>query len=153
MDDLEQRLCRAWDIVEGKREQKVAVNMAQDVDSCIYDGFFDSQDKRLMSVVRAARPEELGEGMNLAFGDQRLTALFPLYKARNYPAALTGEERAAWERFRQQRLMDGGQHSRMAKFFTRLQDIAATGTLTSDEQYLLEELQLYAQSILPEPAE
>jgi exodeoxyribonuclease-1 len=150
MTDLEQRLCKAWDILESERPEQVSfVQSEQDVDSCIYDGFFDTHDKRNMSVVRAARPEELGEGLNLTFHDKRLAALLPLYKARNHPKAMTGEERAAWEQFRQQKLMGGGQHSRMAKFFGRLQEIATKGDITDNQRYLLEELQLYAQSIMP----
>jgi exodeoxyribonuclease-1 len=149
-NDLAQRLCQAWEILEADREQTQLVSAEYDVDSCIYDGFFDAQDKRLMSVVRAAAPQELGEGLNLTFKDQRLKALLPLYKARNYSAALTSEERAEWESFRQQRLLGGGQQSRMARFFSRLQEIATAGNLTSEQQYLLEELQLYAQSIMPE---
>jgi exodeoxyribonuclease-1 len=153
MPDLEQRLCKAWDILEAERPEQVSfVTSEQDVDGCIYDGFFDSHDKRNMSVVRAARPEELGEGMGLSFHDKRLEALLPLYKARNYPKALTGEEREQWEKFREQRLIGGGQHSRMAKFFARLQELAK-GELTGEKQYLLEELQLYAQSIMPTPDE
>lgn len=150
MKDLAKRLCKAWEIIEDGREQTSLVGNAQDVDSCIYDGFFETADKQKMSVVRAARPEELGESLGLKFKDQRLSSLLPLYKARNYPQALTSEERMEWESFRRERLLGGGKQSRMAKFFTRLQDLANTGNLTGEQQYILEELQLYAQSIMPE---
>lgn len=150
MHDLEQRLCKAWDILEAERPEQVSfVANEQDVDGCIYDGFFDTHDKRNMSVVRAARPEELGEGLGLNFHDKRLDALLPLYKARNYAKALTGDERIAWEQFCYNKLMGGGQQSRMAKFFNRLQELAAKPETTDAQRYLLEELQLYAQSIMP----
>lgn len=148
MTDLEERLCKAWEIMEGKREQTHLVSVEQDVDGCMYNGFFDSQDKQAMRVVRAARPEELGD-LGLSFRDQRLTAMLPLYKARNYPKLLRNEERATWETFCEQRLLGGGQHSRMAKFFARLQEISARDDLPSHQQYLLEELRLYAESIMP----
>lgn len=147
--DLEERICKAWEIMEANRDQGKLINTSQDVDACMYDGFFEAQDKQAMRVVRAAAPEELGS-LDLHFKDQRLPALLPLYKARNYPKNLTDEERQAWERFRSHRLLNGGQHSAMAKFFTRLQDIAATGGLTGHQEYLLEELRLYAESIMPE---
>jgi exodeoxyribonuclease I len=148
MEDLEGRLYKAWQIMESNREQTNLVNTEQDVDGSMYQGFFDSSDKQSMRVVRAATPEELGD-LGLHFRDQRLPSLLPLYKARNYPKSLTGEERAEWERFCEHKLLSGDQHSRMAKFFNRLQEISAWEGLTGHQKYLLEELHLYAQSIMP----
>jgi exodeoxyribonuclease-1 len=147
MPDLEQRLLKACDILD-QRTQTTLVGIDKDVDNCIYDGFFDNQDKQAMRVVRAAVPEEVGD-LGLDFHDNRLTALLPLYKARNFPQALTSEEREAWEQFCRHKLLDGGQHSRMAQFYDRLQRIATRDNLTSHQQYLLEELRLYAESIMP----
>lgn len=153
MTDLEERLCKAWEILENDSPAQTSlISTDKDVDNCIYDGFFSNEDKQAMRVVRAARPEELGS-LDLHFNDQRLSALLPLYKARNYPKALTSEERTEWERFCERKLLAGGQHSRMAQFFTRLQEIAARDTLTPHQQYLLEELRLYAESIMPVNAE
>lgn len=147
MPDLEQRLLKACDILD-QHVQTTLVSTDKDVDNCIYDGFFDNQDKQAMRVVRAADPAELGD-LGLRFKDQRLTALLPLYKARNFSKVLTSEERAEWEQFCRRKLLDGGQHSRMAQFYNRLQQIAARDNLTSHQQYLLEELRLYAESIMP----
>lgn len=147
MPDFEQRLLKACDILE-KHTQTSLVSTDKDVDNCIYDGFFDNQDKQAMRVVRAAQPEELGD-LGLEFHDNRLSALLPLYKARNFPKALTSEEREEWEQFCRRKLLDGGQHSRMAQFFNRLQQIAARDNLTAHQEYLLEELRLYAESIMP----
>lgn len=149
MHDLEERLCKAWEIMESAREQTSLVNTDQDVDSCIYNGFFEGEDKQKMRVVRVADPAELSN-LDLHFKDQRLTALLPLYKARNYPKQLSSEERQEWENHCRQKLLGGGQHSRMAKYFTRLQEIVAEGKLTGHQEYLLEELRLYAESIMPE---
>ncbi len=149
--DFKEKLCRAWEILETK-DQASLLTTEYDVDTCMYDGFFSPEDKQSMRVVRAARPEELGEGLNLHFKDDRLTNLLPLYKARNYPAALTSEEREVWERFCAQKLIGGGTHSRMATFMNRLQELAAKEGLTSHQEYLLQELQLYAESVMPEPA-
>lgn len=148
MKDLKERLYKAWEIMENKREQTRLVTTEQDVDSRIYQGFFDNRDKQAMRVVRAAQPEELGT-LDLSFTDQRLSALLPLYKARNYPKSLSSDGHAHWERFREQRLLGGGPHSRIAKFYERLQEIAARDNLTAHQHYLLEELRLYAESIMP----
>lgn len=152
MPDLEDRLCEAWKIMDEGREQTALVTVESDVDGCMYQGFYGNEDKQSMRVVRAAQPEELSN-LGLHFKDQRLGALLPLYKARNFQHALSADERAEWDRFCETKLLHGGQHSRMAQFFSRLQEIAAAGNLTGHQEYLLEELRLYAESIMPSSAE
>ncbi|MET0779480.1 MAG: exodeoxyribonuclease I [Candidatus Saccharimonadales bacterium] len=148
--DLAGKLCKALEIMESKKQaQPALVSTEYDVDTAIYDGFFSPADKPAMSVVRAAAPEELSS-LGLKFKDQRLEALLPLYKARNYPKHLSSEEYEEWERFRANRLMSGGQHSQLAKYLARLQDVIAKGGLTGHQEYLIEELKLYAESIMPE---
>jgi exodeoxyribonuclease-1 len=100
-----------------------------------------------MPAVRTAKPEALG-ALKDKLRDERLRSLLPLYKARNYPASLSADERAAWDAFCKQQLFEGGQASRLAKYFARLGELAE-GKLTSEQQYILEELQLYGQSIVP----
>ena len=46
--------------------------------------------------------------------------------------------------------MQGGTQSKLAKYFERLQTVAADRELTDHQHYLLEELKLYAESIVPE---
>lgn len=152
MPGFEERLYKALEIMDKDRVQTSLMSAEQDVDAAMYDNFLNNADKQAMRVVRAADATELGD-LGLSFQDHRLTALLPLYKARNYPRALTAEERAEWEAFRGRRLLGGGQHSRMAKFFARLQEIAMRDGLTSHQAYLLEELRLYAESIMPEGIE
>ena len=148
MGDFAERLCAADELLE-KKQQITLVSTDKDVDSCMYDGFYGQADKNALRVVRAAEPHELGT-LGLRFDDQRLGALLPLYKARNYPKSLTPEERETWEAFRARKLFDGGPQSKLAKYFTRLQDVATKGGLTGHQQYLLEELKLYAESIMPD---
>lgn len=138
---------QALEILEKANRARFA-NADEDVDGKLYDGFVGEGDKTKMSVVRAARPTEIA-GLDLVFQDRRLQELFPRYKARNFPYALQDEERIAWEKFREERLLGGGQTSRLAKFFDRLAALAQTEGLTPEKQYLLEELQLYGQSIMP----
>jgi exodeoxyribonuclease-1 len=117
------------------------------VDERLYDGFVDNADKATMQAARAAEPATLGQ-LAATFHDSRLQSLLPLYKARNYPKTLTAEERAAWEEFCRKKLLGGGEDSRLAKYFARLKELTE-GKLTSEQQYLLEELQLYGESIVP----
>ena len=130
------------------RQQAELVPHEQQVDGQLYDNFIDSADKNVMSAVRAAAPDEL-DSFGPSLRDQRLKALLPLYKARNYPSDLNTEERAAWERFCMQRLTAGAQQSRLAKYFARLQELAAAPGTTKNQHYALEELRLYGESIIP----
>lgn len=129
-----------------QKEQGRLFTDERDVDERLYDGFFSATDKTEMRKVRAAKPGELS---NLTIkGDERLSQLLPLYKARNYPTELTVEERRAWDAYCRQRLQSGGAKSRLAQFAKNLQTAAETYAGNDEKQYLLEELQLYAESIV-----
>ncbi|HET7320552.1 MAG TPA: exodeoxyribonuclease I [Candidatus Saccharimonadales bacterium] len=147
------KLFKAVALMDAEREklQTALVGDETTVDGKLYDNFFDRHDKDLMRVVRGAKPDELS-GLNLGFHDNRLDALLPLYKARNYPQALTTEERVKWDAFVQSKLFAGGTSSRLAGYLARLQTLAA-GNVTDAQRYLLEELELYGMSIVPAEAE
>lgn len=130
------------------QQQASFLQDVQEVDAQLYDGFIGTADKTKLGVVRAASPEELAS-LDLTFSDKRLTALLPLYKARNFSKFLSDEERAAWEQYRERKLLGGKQNSRLARFFNRLAELAARPNLSAKDQYILEELQLYGQSIMP----
>jgi len=119
-----------------------------DVDGRLYDSFFANEDKSKLTMVRAADGESIGS-LDVPFKDARLEALLPLYKARNYPKSMSDEDRVKWEQFREHKLLGGGQASRAAKYFARLAELAKNPDLSGGQQYILEELQLYGQSILP----
>lgn len=140
-------LVKAVDLLDERQQRKYATP-TKDVDRQIYDGFFQEGDKQASRVVRAASPDELSD-LGVTFKDDRLTQLVPLYKARNYPENLTTEERASWERFRYGRLLGGGQESKLALFFKRLEQLANDPAIAETKMFLLEELQLYGQSIIP----
>jgi exodeoxyribonuclease-1 len=145
--DFVANVVRARDLLDDERGEHWS-REAVDADGALYDGgFFDDNDRQLMGTVRAAKPTELGE-LESRFHDQRLQTLLPRYKARNFSAQLTDEERAAWEEHRHHFLLDGGQDSRLGKFMKRLAELAESEA-GSDKRYLLEELQLYAESIMP----
>jgi len=151
MKDLRERLLKALQIMD-KHRQATFLTDIKDVDNQLYDGFIGDTDKTTMSVVRAADKSEIGS-LNLTFKDDRLNTLFPLYKARNYPQSLNPEEREIWEKFRYNKLVGGGEKSALSRYFIRISEIAKRPNLTSSQQYLLEELQLYGESIMPEPVD
>lgn len=147
--ELYQKLLEAIKILDKQRQVGLVADELE-VDSQLYDGFIGDQDKTAMSVVRAADADEVA-GLDMIFKDERLNKLLPLYKARNFPAGLSSEERAAWEQFRSRRLLGGGTSSLASRYFARIAELAQAPHLTGEQRYLLEELQLYGESILPAP--
>jgi exodeoxyribonuclease-1 len=141
------KLMQALEIMDKQQQTRLLEN-EQHVDGQLYDGFLGDTDRTKLRIVRAADPKELTT-QALSFSDKRLVAMLPLYKARNFPKTLDDEERLSWERYREQKLVLGGQQSRLNRYMKRLAELDAKPDLTGDQRYLLEELQLYAQSIMP----
>jgi exodeoxyribonuclease-1 len=110
-----------------------------DVEDKLYDGFLNDKDKAKMSAVRSASAEELAD-FHPIFLDERLEELLLRYKARQFPESLADDERKAWEIYRAQKL-----GAALPGYLKQLQALAASGADT----YLLEELQLWAESIVP----
>ena len=147
LPELVANIVRARNLLDDERGEEWSKEVS-DADAALYaGGFFDDNDKRLSSVIRAAKPSELSE-LRADLHDQRLRDLLPRYKARNFAGSLTDEERADWEKYRYHLLMDGGAESGLAKFMHQLGTLAGTEA-GQDKRYLLEELQLYAESIMP----
>lgn len=146
MPEVAANIVRARDLLDDERGEQWS-KASPEAEAGLYDGFVDSSDKKLMSVVRAAEPRELSE-LRTDIHDQRLKDLLPRYKARNFSAQLSDEERAEWEKYRYRMLMEGGTESRLAQFMHRLGQLAEAEQDAS-RRYLLEELQLYAESIMP----
>lgn len=141
------RVLQALDILDNEQQQRFALE-DKTVDAQIYDGFVGDGDQHVMAKIRDARPEELSSFVSQC-KDKRLQQLLPLYKARNFPRKLTTEERIAWEAHRAEQLFAGGEKSRIAQYFTRLQQLAERKDLTQNQKYLLEDLRLYGESIMP----
>jgi exodeoxyribonuclease-1 len=139
-------VCKAVALMDGAREKRYS-SSSKDIDGALYDGFIADADKLKMSTVRAADPKELGEDF-ANFKDERLRQLVPRYKARNFPKQLTESEYEAWQLYRAKKL----QHdvTGLPGYFKRLQYLASQPGITPSQSYLLEEMQLYGQSILPE---
>ncbi|MGH7241534.1 MAG: hypothetical protein ACREGB_04520, partial [Candidatus Saccharimonadales bacterium] len=132
---------------ERVKSQATLVDNQLTVDSRLYDGFVGDGDKQTMRALHAAQPEELST-FATEFKDERLKNLVPLYVARNYPAQLSDQDRVVWEKFCRTKVFGDGQAGPLADYFKRLGELAEI--VSSDEKrYLLEELQLYGQSLVP----
>jgi exodeoxyribonuclease-1 len=131
-----------------KEQQARLLGTDLDADGRLYDAFVGGTDKTAMRAVQAADKKQIAD-LQITFQDERLQTLWPLYKARNFGTYLTDEERTAWERFRKRKLLGGKGDSRAARYFKRLAELAEGTSLSDQKRYLLEELQLYGQSILP----
>ena len=142
-------VCEAVELLNKTRiEQTALIADSQVVDEQLYDGFISDSDKKVSQQIVRAEPDSLSSFEN-RLQDKRLKELLPLYKARNFQNILTDEERQAWEIHCIRALTGGGGNSSLAKFSRRLNDLAEKAT-DKNKQYLLEELKLYAESILPE---
>jgi len=120
-------------------EMREPYEAGSDVEHQLYNGFGDNKDKPRMEAVRNASPEELAD-FHPDFIDERLTQLLIRYKARNYPQSLSDDERKAWEAYRAQKLQ-----STLPRYLETLQKMSQGPFDT----FILEELQLWAESIMP----
>lgn len=146
--DFTEKLRQIRRSTEKAAQLSVFEESPDEVDSKLYDGFFSDKDENLMAVIRAAAPAELSS-LDLPFSDTRLKALLPLYKARNFPEFLTDEERKNWDDYRKRKLLKGGGNSKVARFANRLQELYESSHSSAQKQYLIEELRLYVESIMP----
>ena len=125
---------------------------APDVDEDLYGGFVGNDDRRTLQRLRELQPEQLAT-KRTAFHDARLEELLFRYRAHNFPATLSDDERARWEQHRAERLHEGqGGALTLAAYFERIDTLAEAAAEAGDEraQALLEALYDYAEGIAPE---
>ncbi len=116
----------------------------KDVDAQLYDSFIGDRDKPKMAAIRAADANTLVD-LVPDFADERLPDLLLRYKGRHFAQSLSESEHTAWEVYRAARLQ-----ADLPKFTLELHRYATTNTSERD-QFLLQELQLWAESIAPAP--
>lgn len=146
--DFYTKLIAAIKILDKQSQTRLPVDES-DVDARLYDGFYNKKDELSMSVVRATDQDDVAS-LDIEFEDNRLKGLLPLYKARNFRSQLGASEIEQWEKHRQDRLFDGGESSRFSRYFKRLNELMSNQEIDADKRYLLEELQLYGESIMPD---
>ena len=144
------RIISALEIIDKEKQELYKErDLNAPAEQQMYSDFIGIFDKTVSARLRHASPGEIGDFAN-QFHDQRLRDMVPLYKARNYPKFLTADEIRAYDDYRREQLLGGGEKSRAAKYFKRLGELANKENKTLQEDYLLEELRLYGESILPE---
>lgn len=146
-----EKIIEALDIMDGTQQQRFA-GLDQHVDEQIYDGFVGDGDAQVMEQIRTASPDQLSSFIPKC-RDKRLRELLPLYKARNFPRKLTDSERQIWEAYKTKQLLDGGENSRLARYFARIEELLKRPGLSVEHKYLLEDLNLYGQSLIPSDGE
>jgi exodeoxyribonuclease I len=112
---------------------------ASDVESKLYDSFIDKKDLPRIAAVRSADASGLAD-FHPEFIDERLPELLLRYKARQFPSSLSETEQQEWEAYRSDKI-----NKALPGYLQSLAKLAADGKDT----FLLEELQLWAESIVP----
>ena len=125
-------------------ENKPEFTRSPDPEAQLYDGFLNDRDRLRAEAVRNASERELAD-FHPNFADERLPGLLLHYKARNFPKTLSGDEREMWQTWRAARIQ-----TQLPKYMAALQRFAASA-LDPGKEFIVQELQLWAESILPEP--
>ena len=131
------------DFIEKMRtenEEREEFPPAIDPESALYDGFLDNTDRTRCDAVRRATMNELAD-FHPDFHDPRLPDLLLHYKARNFAETLSESEHKKWEEYRIGRIK-----AHQNSYIKAIQEIA---TQPNSDSYILEELQLWYQSLLP----
>ena len=110
----------------------------------LFEGFVSKSDDIKIEAVRNSTDRELAD-FHPDFADERLTDLLLHYKARNFPKSLSSQEKELWEEYRVENLQ-----KMMPNFMKEFQEIANNQNLNSQEEYILEEIKLWLENILPE---
>lgn len=119
---------------------------SDDPEQQLYDGFLGERDRRLCDQIRNLTPAELAR-QQYHFDDARLEELLFRYRARNFPEALSVEEKSHWYRFCQQRLSEEacGAPNTLGQFDTEIQRFMATATPA--QQQLLQQWHAYGSEL------
>ncbi len=116
---------------------------AADAEAQLYDGFVSDGDTLNIMKVRTANAEQLAD-LHPSFIDERLEPLLLHYKARNFPKSLAEDEVKLWEEWRSARLA-----RQLPAFTKRLNELATVIASDDSKQFILQEMTLWAESILP----
>lgn len=133
--DLVDKIAAAW-------QNRPDFPKNADVEGQLYDSFTPDVDKPKINAIRNATAETLAD-FHPNFVDDRLSELLFRYKARQFPSSLSADERMAWEQFKAEKFQ-----RELPDYMARLAKIAAD-TTDSNKQFVLEELQLWVESIMP----
>jgi len=124
-----------------------------EVEGQLYSGgLFSDRDLSLMEKVRGTPPGQLGT-TRFSFEDPRLETLLFHYRARNFHATLSEEEKQRWQQESAARLTEPGESGgpRMEAYFEQIERLLDSGQLMEEQRRLLEELQAYGDKVVADP--
>lgn len=127
-------------------ENRDEFKKSPDPEAQLYDSFVSDVDKIRIEAVRNANERDLAD-FHPNFNDERLPELLLHYKARNFPKSLAKDEVLLWEKWRADRIT-----ANLPQFMKSLQKLSRT-ELDDSRQFVLQELQLWAESIMPSELE
>jgi exodeoxyribonuclease I len=114
-----------------------------DPDLSLYDGFLNDSDRNLSSAVRAAKPRDL-KSSAFKFSDERLSKLFVLYKARNFPEQMTESEKLEFEEYKLNKHINGTSGTPpLEQYLSELEKLSKT-KLSKQKLSLIESLKQWA---------
>ena len=122
-------------------ENREEFKKSPDPEAQLYDGFVSDSDKMRIEKVRSSNENELAD-FHPNFIDERLEPLLLHYKARNFPKSLSEDEVIEWEKWRSEKIT-----ANLPEFSKSLQKLSST--TDKNKLFLLKELQLWAESVLP----
>lgn len=114
---------------------------SNNVDSQLYDGFFNTTDKIAMDTINSANPENLNS-VDLTHVDERIPKLLFNYRARNFPHTLDEKEIYRWNSHRREYFETQGY-----QFMEAIESLAIKYENDEKKVRILKELVKYAQSL------
>ncbi|MCB1616320.1 MAG: hypothetical protein KDI30_09925, partial [Pseudomonadales bacterium] len=130
-------------------EERDSDRVSEDAETRLYDGFFTKADEGLFSRVRSANEQMLSSGV-LHFSDDRLQELLFRYRARNFPASLSEDERRDWQNYRRKRL--SGNHAvdlmTPEEYDSRIESLMTESKTDATRQGILRALQEWKAQLL-----
>jgi exodeoxyribonuclease-1 len=123
-----------------------------DVDTLLYSGgFWSNMDKKAMAQIHATPPKSLAS-LKVQFQDPRGEEMFFRFRARNYPEYMTEDDHERWAQHCIDSLLGSGPGLNFEQFSQALQQAVQDNQNDQDKMFILQELQLYAESIYPSDA-
>lgn len=115
--------------------------VSDNVETTLYDGFFEPADKNNMAILRQLAPSELANH-GLKFNDPRVEKLLFHYRARHYPETLTRAEQVRWQKYCHQQLDKGAE-----VFAKSLAELGEQYRNDPEKLDLLAQLKAYAEQL------
>ncbi len=144
-DKLLASLIKALEIMD-KRQQTKLLENTDFSEEQLYEKFVSDNDKKIAQAQLQTAPEQL-EDIKDQLSDERLKNLILPFLARNFYKKLDSSQFEQWEEYRAKKLSTA--KFNVTAFFNRLDELALMCQKDKEKLYILEELKLYAESILP----